>query len=339
MSGTNINLSTTTMGAPITATSTVADTQDNELAVTPNDISTPKDKVAESPSPLVDFTCFMLLPGEVRSRVWMFALLAPQIHIIRPDGSSRSRTNAIVQTCREAQGEANRLGLDYYIIGSRGTCKNYVNLLEDTFWMPTEILPGLELHFESGGFAVEEGYCEEWDDDEQPPFRRLVLYLQNGNDFTKTDSMLVRYGEGYTAVEIFIAIESEEVDDILVDFEDVASEAELHDYPALEFNHSVCPDRTERLRWESLAEESMERLRHHRETMDEDAKVVMDEDGFVGSWPYVEREDRSWQCSDASLFLRTEVVPNGEEEVIHSDDYHHDVRWLSSGCYRILVKM
>lgn len=75
------------------------------------------------------------------SMIWRFACTAPQIHVISPQGCSRSRINTVMNACVEAKEAGISLKLDYFLVGTEicytgaeviGTIKNYVNLDVDT---------------------------------------------------------------------------------------------------------------------------------------------------------------------------------------------------------------
>jgi len=76
--------------------------------------------------------------------IWRFACTAPQVHNISEHGASRSKVNAVMNTCTEAKAVGLALKLDYFLVSTRvyypgaevlSTIKNYVSLDLDTIWL------------------------------------------------------------------------------------------------------------------------------------------------------------------------------------------------------------
>jgi hypothetical protein len=86
---------------------------------------------------------FSKLPTEIRNIIWHFALSTPQTHIISMERISRSKSNVIMQACREARLLGLKLEMPYFRTYSRITrelrdTKHYINLEHDTFYITEE---------------------------------------------------------------------------------------------------------------------------------------------------------------------------------------------------------
>jgi hypothetical protein len=78
--------------------------------------SSPRKPPIKSPTPLLTFTIFLLLPTELRLKIWQYAALQPQeikLFILSPEWMSprmkqQTRAPAIMHTCHESREEGKR---------------------------------------------------------------------------------------------------------------------------------------------------------------------------------------------------------------------------------------
>jgi hypothetical protein len=72
--------------------------------------------------------------------IWKLALVAPQIHIMGEKAASRSKINAVMESCREARNLGLALELSYFQVGGNkragSLVKNYLNYDVDIIWVP-----------------------------------------------------------------------------------------------------------------------------------------------------------------------------------------------------------
>lgn len=74
-------------------------------------------KITVQDPPQASVRTFADLPTEVRLLIWGFAFAEPQIHTVSSYNRrvrSRSRLNAVMQTCKESRDEGKRLKLPYF---------------------------------------------------------------------------------------------------------------------------------------------------------------------------------------------------------------------------------
>jgi hypothetical protein len=95
--------------------------------------------------------------------IWKLALVAPQIHIMGEKAFSRSKINAVMESCREARNLGLTLGLSYFRVGgnkkARPIAKNYLNYDADIIWTTDdEGLPYIDVFCSScESLLIEEG--------------------------------------------------------------------------------------------------------------------------------------------------------------------------------------
>jgi hypothetical protein len=148
------------------------------------------------------FPKFPKLPAEIRTMIWKLALVAPQIHIMGKKAASRSKINAVMESCREARNLGLSLELFYFQVGgnkkARPLAKNYLNYDADIIWIPDGDWPGDIDIFCSccKSLLVEQGLSriieqQNWPDCEhEHRLGALALSYENWNEATP------REGEG-----------------------------------------------------------------------------------------------------------------------------------------------
>lgn len=243
------------------------------------------------------FPRFPNLPAEIRTMIWKLALVAPQIHILGEKDASRSKINAVMESCREARNLGLSLELSYFQASgnkkARPLAKNYLNYDADIIWIPDGDWPGdIDIFCSScEGLLVERGLSRiieehNWADwKHEHRLGALAISYENWNEATP------REGEGedgwwrpgsietvwlYGNVrEVLIVVNGEEVAanrhrDIIF------AEPSMESWRIIPGQSEANPDNRTKISWETMSKNQVAKMKLVKEAREKLRKNEME---------------------------------------------------------------